>query len=134
MASLFFLGLLLVLAVFLLVNLRHERLGRFQLSRPVRIVGFSVLTVLYLATLYGWLFWQTFYDLRAGAGRLELTLLMPERRLALPLEEVESMRRIAGSRAGFSRLLVETRDGRRYRSPDRRSAEIEAALARLTGP
>lgn len=134
MASLFFLGLLLLLAVFLLVNLRHERLGRLELSRPVRIVGFSVLTVLYLATLYGWLFWQTFYDLRAGAGRLELTLLMPERRLALPLEEVESIRRIPGSRAGFSRLMVETRDGRRYRSPDRRRAEIEEALARLTGP
>lgn len=134
MASLFFLGLLLVLAVFLLVNLRHERLGRFELSRPVRITGFSILAVIYLATLYGWLFWQTFYDLRAGAGRLELTLLMPERRIAFPLEEVKSIRRIPGPRAGFSRLLVETRDGRRYRSPDRRRGEIEAALARLPQP
>lgn len=134
MASLFFLGLLLLLAVYLLVNLRHERLGRLQLSRRKRIAGFSALTVLYLATLYGWLFWQTFYDLRAGAGRLELTLLMPERRLAWQLEEIESIRRIPGSRAGFSRLQVETRDGRRFRSPDRRAAEIEAALARLPQP
>ena len=134
MASLFFLGLLLVLAVLLLVNLRHERLGRLQLSRPVRIAGFSVLASIYVATLYGWLFWQTFYDLRAGSGRLELTLLMPERRIALPLEEVRAIRRIPGSRAGFSRLVVETRDGHRYRSPDRRGPEIEAALARLPQP
>jgi hypothetical protein len=129
-ASAFFLGLFLILAILFLVNLRHERLGRFGLSRQVRIVGFSTLAALYLVTLYGWLFWRTFYDLRVapGASRLELTVLMPERRLAWPLEQIESIRKVPGSRAGFARLMIETRDGCRYRSPDRAAVEIAEAL------
>ena len=129
----FFLGIFLVLAAIFLVNLRRERLGRFGLSRQVRIVGFAILAVAYAAVLYGWLFWRTFYELRVepSARRMELTVLIPERQLSWPLDRIASVRQVAGSRAGFARLLVETRDGRSYRSPDRRTSEIAATLRKL---
>lgn len=133
MATAFFLGLLLILFVLFLFNLRRQQLGYFGLSRRVRIIGFSTVSVLYLSTLYGWLYWRTFYEVRITpeSDQVELTLLMPERRLTL--EEVESIRKVPGSRAGFARLFIETRDGRRYRSPDRAAWEVEEALKTLRG-
>jgi hypothetical protein len=132
-ACAFFLGLLLVLGVVFLVNLRRERLGRFGLTRRTRVTGFVLVAVLYVAAIYGWLFWRTFYELRIdpAAGRLELTVLLPERTLEWPLAEIAGLRPVPGSRAGFARLVVETRDGRRFRSPDRRSAEIAEIHRRL---
>jgi hypothetical protein len=132
-ACAFFLGLLLLFAVAFLVNLRHERLGRFELSRRTRILGFLTTAALYAAVIYGWLFWRTFYELRIepAADRLEMTVLMPERRLEWPLARIASIQEVSGSRAGFARLQVETRDGRRYVSPNRRTAEISAIYERL---
>lgn len=129
----FFLGLLLALAVLLLVNLRREQLGRLRLSRRVRVAGFAVLAFAYLATLYYWLFWRTFYELRISPQdeRVELTVLMPERTIGLGFDRIAAIHEVPGSRAGFARLVVETRDGRRYRSPDRASSEISRLHARL---
>lgn len=128
-----FLGFFLLLAAVLLVNLRHERLGRFALSRRTRIVGFSLITVAYVAVLYGWLFWRTFYEVRVdpGAGRLELTVLLPERQLDWPLEQIAAVRQMPGNRPGLARLAVETDDGRRYVSPERPASEIAAVLRQL---
>ena len=133
----YFLGILLILGVVLLAGLRRERLGRFGLSRRTRITGFAVVAVLYVGAIYGWLWWRTFYGLRIdpAAGRLELTVLMPERTLAWPLAEITAIRAASGSKAGMARLEVETRDGRTYHSPDLRSAEIaeiDRQIARLT--
>jgi hypothetical protein len=129
----YFLGVFLILAVIFVINLRHERLGRFELSRRTRIVGFSALSLAYVAVLYGWLYWRTFYEVRVdpGAGLLELRVLMPERRLRWPLERITSIRQAPGNQPGRARLIVETDDGRRYKSPDRRTAEITAALRQL---
>lgn len=132
-AAAFFLGLLLVLLVVMAVNLRRDRLGPLRLSRRVRVVGFSVLALAYLATLYHWLFWRTFYELRVSpdAERVELTVLVPERTIGLGIDRIAAIRRAPGARPGFARLVVETRDGRRFRSPDRAAAEIRRLHASL---
>lgn len=129
----YFLGFFLLLAAILLVNLRSERLGRFELSRRTRIVGFSVLAAAYVAVLYGWLFWRTFYAVRVDrdAGRVELTVLVPERRLDWPLDRIAAVHQVPGNRPGLARLAVDTDDGRRYVSPERPASEIAAALRQL---
>lgn len=132
----FFLGLLALLAVVWAVNLRQEELGPLRLSRRTRLVGFATLAALYVATIYGWLFWRTFYRLEVPAAGdiVALTVLMPERELRFGRDDLTAVRRVAGSRAGFARLVVETRDGRRYRSPDRNTREIAAQFDRLRAP
>lgn len=126
MAAAFFLGLLLALSVALAINLRRERIGPLRLSRRVRVVGFGVLAFAYCATLYYWLFWRTFYELRVSPERerVELTVRVPERTISLGFDRIAAIRRAPGSRPGFARLVVETRDGCRYRSPDRSVSEI----------
>ena len=128
-----FLAPVLAFGVILLVQLRRGRPGLLGLRGRGRVAAFAVLVALYCATLYGWLFWRTFYDLAvAGAPqRFELTLLLPERTLTLPAADVVAVRQEPGPKGLGRRLLIETRDGTTYRSPVRSRREIAEILARL---
>ena len=128
-----FLAPVLAFGVILLVQLRRGRPGHFGLRGRRRVAVFAVLVALYFATLYGWLFWRTFYDLAvAGAPRrFELTFLLPERTLSLPIADVAAIRQEPGPKGLGRRLLIETRDGTTYRSPVRSRQEIADVLAAL---
>jgi hypothetical protein len=128
-----FVAPVLAFGVILLVQMRRGRPGRFRLSGWGRIAVFSALVAAYLATLYGWLFWGTFYDLAVAEGprRFELTFLLPERTLSLPATDVLAVRQEPGPKGLGRRLLIETRDGTTYRSPVRSRQEIADVLARL---
>lgn len=125
--------------VILVINLRHERLGPLRLSRRMRLATFSALLLAYLATLYGWLFWRTFYDLSLVAAKrhLKLTLLLPKRTLVLSSADIESVRQEPGPKGLGGRLFIATRGGPTYRSPvlaRHESAAILGELRRFLNP
>jgi len=128
-----FLAPVLAFGVILLVQMRRGRPGLLGLQGGRRVAVFAVLVALYFATLYGWLFWRTFYDLAVvGAPqRFELTFLVPERTMSLPIADVTAVRQEPGPKGLGRRLLVETRDGTTYRSPVRSRQEIADMLAEL---
>lgn len=128
-----FLAPVLAFGVILLVQVRRGRPGLLGLKGRGRVAVFSALVALYLATLYGWLFWRTFYDLAITEAprRFELTFLLPERTLSLPVSDIVAVRQEPGPKGLGRRLLIETRDGTTYRSPVRSSREIADILAQL---
>ncbi|HSS50713.1 MAG TPA: hypothetical protein VLX28_17375 [Thermoanaerobaculia bacterium] len=130
-----FLAPVALFGVVLLVNLRRGRPGPFRLAGPLRAWVFAVLVLAYCGVLYGWLFWRTFYDLSLAAGqRLDLTFLLPERSLSLPLAELGAIRQEPGPKGLGRRLLIQTRDGTIYRSPVRSPQEIAEILGKLHDP
>ena len=130
-----FLAPVALFGVILLINLRRGRPGRFRLSGPLRAWAFAVLVLAYCGVLYDWLFWRTFYDLSLAAGqrRIDLTFLLPERSLSLPLAELATIGQEPGPKGLGRRLLIQTRDGTTYRSPVRSRQEIAEILSRLQG-
>jgi hypothetical protein len=118
--------LLLLTAVFL-VHLRRRRN-----ARRAKVAGFVAFAALYVSVLYGWLFWRTFFELRADAtrGTLELVMRAPERRVTWPLAEIASISAMPTYKLGYH-LVVETADGRLYESPRLDVDEVTTALDAL---
>ena len=134
-AGTFFLGIWMLLAVVFAVNLRRAELGWMKLSRRTRIVGFTVLSTVYLAVIWSWLFAARFYELRVDeqGATVNLTFLVPERTLRLPAIEIEDSRVVPSPKGRLRQLQIVTSAGRTYRSPELTGDEASHLLRRLRG-
>ena len=114
----YFMGIWFILAVVWLWNLRQERVGRLALTRRTRVIGFSICSVLYVATIHWWLFASTVYEVTVdrNAGSINLTLLVPERTVKLERSQIKSIKITPGPKSG-NLFVIETIGGRSYQSP-----------------
>ncbi len=129
-AGLFFLAVLAFLTLVFAVNLRKPELGRMKLSRRTRIIGFTALSMVYLAVIWGWLFGRRFYELRVAerGAAVDLIFVMPERELRLSTPEIADLAAVPSPKGSLRQLQIVTSEDRRYRSPELTADEASRLL------
>lgn len=119
-------GIVLLLTAVFAYRLRRSRRGLPRSSA----FALALLAVSAIGLAYWWLFFDTFYRLRANAGEIVLALELPSREVRILRADVARFALEPASK-GSARLVIETTSGDRFYSPPGPRANRVEVIERL---
>ena len=119
-------GIVLILTALFAWRLHRSRRGLPRSSA----FALALLALSAIGLTYWWLFFDTYYRMRASAGEIVLQLDMPSREVRLPRASIARFALEPAPRA-TARLVIETASGDRYYSPPGPRANRVELIERL---